>query len=311
MPRPNFFIVGAPRCGTTAMYEYLRKHPQVFMPYRKEPVYFGSDLAKRPPVLDEAGYLALFDPADGATAVGEATVWYLYSETAPSEIQALSPDARIIIMLRNPIDMIHSLHRHWLWSANEQIADFGEAVAAESDRAAGRRMPPNMEQPIGLRYTWLGKYTSHVRRYLDAFGPERVLILIYDDLADDGMRIGRQTLDFLGVDAGYDGSFEVVNQNKRARSPRLQRLSRSKGFLRLASRLPPRVFHILYRGLQRANIRPESRAPVDPALRQRLAAEFAPDVAALGALLGRDLSQWTAEGREAPAPASPAASAPA
>jgi sulfotransferase family protein len=308
MPKPNFFIVGAPRCGTTAMYEYLRHHPQVFMPYRKEPVYFGSDLAKRPPVLDEAGYLALFEPAGDAIAIGEATVWYLYSQTAPGEIKALAPNARIVIMLRNPIEMIHSLHRHWLWSASEDLADFGEAIAAEPDRAAGRRLPANVEQPIGLRYTWLGKYAPHVQRYLDEFGPERVLVLIYDDLADDGRGIGRQTLSFLGVDPDYDADFEVVNQNKRARSPRLQRLSRSKGFLRLASRLPPRLFHLLWRGLQRANIRPEARSPIDPELRRRLAAEFAPDVADLGRLLGRDLGHWTADGSGSPAP-SPAANA--
>ena len=311
MPRPNFFIVGAPRCGTTAMYEYLRHHPQVFMPYRKEPVYFGSDLAKRPPLLDEAGYLALFEQADGATAIGEATVWYLYSQTAPAEIKALAPDARILIMLRNPIEMIHSLHRHWLWTAGEDLADFGEAIAAEPDRAAGRRLPPNVEQPIGLQYTWLGKYTPHVQRYLDAFGPDRVLVLIYDDLANDGRRIGRQTLSFLGVDPHYDADFEVVNQNKRARSPRLQRLSRSKGFLRVASKLPPRLFHLVWRGLQRANIRQEARSPVDPELRRRLSAEFAPDVADLSRLLGRDLGHWIAEGSGAPAPASPAANAPA
>jgi hypothetical protein len=311
MPRPNFFIVGAPRCGTTAMYEYLRHHPQVFMPYRKEPVYFGSDLAKRPPYLDEAGYLALFEPAGDAKAIGEATVWYLYSQTAPDEIKAMAPDARIIIMLRNPIEMIHSLHRHWLWSENEDLAEFGDAIDAEPDRIAGRRLPPNTEQPIGLRYTWLGKYTPHVQRWLDAFGPERVLVLIYDDLADDGRRVGRQTLAFLDVDTSFDAEFEVVNQNKRARSPRLQRLSRSRGFMRVASKLPPRLFHLLWRGLQRANIRPEPRSPIEPELRRRLAAEFAPDVADLGRLLGRDLSHWTAAAHPEPAPATPAANAPA
>lgn len=312
MPRPNFFIVGAPRCGTTAMYEYLRRHPQVFMPYRKEPVFFGSDLAKRPPYLDEAGYLALFAPADGAIAIGEATVWYLYSQTAPSEIKAFAPDARIIIMLRNPIDMAHSLHRHWLWSANENLVDFGTAIAAEPDRAAGRRLPPTTEQPIGLRYTWLGKYAPHVRRWLEVFGAERVQVVIYDDLADDaGRRVGRQTLEFLGVDASYDAPFEVVNQNKRARSPRLQRLSRSPRFMRLAGKLPPRVFHLVWRGLQRANIQPEARAPIDPALRRKLAAEFAPDVASLGQLLGRDLSRWTSSSQGVPASERPTAGAPA
>jgi hypothetical protein len=303
MPRPNFFIVGAPRCGTTAMYEYLRHHRQVFMPYRKEPVYFGSDLAKRPPVLDEAGYLALFDPATDATAIGEATVWYLYSQTAAAEIKAFAPDARIIIMLRNPIEMIHSLHRHWLWSASEDLADFGEAVAAEPDRAAGRRLPPNVEQPIGLRYTWLGKYAEHVRRWLDEFGRDRVLVLIYDDLAEDGRAVGVRTLGFLGVDTDYDTEFEVVNQNKRPRSPRLQRITRSRRFTQFASKLPPRIFHLIWRALQRANIRPELRSPIEPELRRRLAADFAPDVAELGRLVGRDLSPWTAAAKPSGVPA--------
>lgn len=306
MPRPNFFIVGAPRCGTTAMYEYLRHHRQVFMPYRKEPVYFGSDLAKRPPVLDKVGYLALFDQANDATAIGEATVWYLYSQSAAAEIKAFAPEARIIIMLRNPIDMIHSLHRHWLWSASEDLPDFSEAIAAEPDRAAGRRLPHNVEQPIGLRYTWLGKYTEHVRRWLDEFGRDRVLILIYDDLANDGRAMGRRTLGFLGVDTDYDAEFEVVNQNKRPRSPRLQRVTRSRRFTRLASKLPPRIFHLVWRALQRANIRPEQRAPIEPELRRRLAAEFAPDVAELGRLLGRDLSSWTVAAGPAARRAEPA-----
>jgi len=295
MTRPNFFIVGAPRCGTTAMYEFLRSQPDVFMPYRKEPVFFGSDLKKRQPYLDESAYLGLFDQAGGARAIGAATVWYLYSETATNEIRQFADDARIVIMLRNPIDMIHSLHKHWVFSANEDISDFGEAVAAEADRRGGRRLPPETEQPIALQYRWCGQYAAHVRRYLEVFGPERVLIIIYDDLETDAQRVGRRTLEFLGVDADYRAPFDTVNQSKRARSPRLQRLAHSRGFLSIASRLPPRLFHFVWRGLQRINMRSEGRPPIDPALRRQLAAEFAPDVEELSHLLGRDLTHWTAE----------------
>ena len=295
MTRPNFFIVGAPRCGTTAMYEYLRRHPEVFLPYRKEPVYFGSDLRKRQPHLDERAYLALFDQADGARAVGEATVWYLYSETAPHEIKQFADDARIVIMLRNPIDMIYSLHKHWVFSANENIVDFAEALAAEADRRKGLRLPPGTEQPIALQYRWCGRYAPHVRRYLEVFGRERVLILIYDDLETDAHRVGLRTLEFLGVDPNYQAPFEKVNQSKRARSPRLQRLAHSRSFLTVASKLPPRLFHLVWRGLQRVNMRSEERPPIDHQLRRQLAADFAPDVKVLGQLVGRDLSHWTSE----------------
>jgi hypothetical protein len=171
-PRPNFFIVGAPRSGTTAMYEYLRQHPDVFMPYRKEPVYFGSDLTKRPPFLDEAGYLKLFGPGKGRSRLGEATVWYLYSETAAAEIKAFDPDARIIIMLRDPVEMIYSLHSHWLFTGNEDIEDFGQALEAEEDRRQGRRLPDDARRPEGLQYRACARYTSHVARYLLTFGPD-------------------------------------------------------------------------------------------------------------------------------------------
>ena len=276
------------------MYEYLRKHPAVFMPYRKEPVYFGSDLRKRQPYLDEGGYLALFDQAIDARAIGEATVWYLYSETAPAEIKDFSPDARIIIMLRNPIDMMQSLHKHFVFSSSEQIHDFAEALDAESDRRHGRRMLSTAEQPIGLQYRHCATYAPHLRRYLDTFGPDRVRVVIFDDLARDPASTFEETLRFLDVDPTFRPDFEVVNQSKRTRSPRLQAFAHSPAFQRVAARLPPRLFHVLWRASQRANIRPEARVPIDSGLRAQLVRDLAPDVAELSELLGRDLSDWVA-----------------
>lgn len=293
-PRPNFFIVGAPRCGTTAMYEYLRQHPDVFMPYRKEPVYFGSDLTKRRPHMTEDQYLALFRPGAGRKRLGEATVWYLYSQRAPAEIKAFSHDPRIIIMLRNPVDMMYSLHSQLFFSANEDLADFGEAIAAEEDRRHGRRMPPRARRPEGLQYRACGRYASHVRRYLEAFGPEAVHVIIYDDFSADAAGSYRRTLDFLDVDASFQADLSVVNQSKAPRSRWLQRLTYAPWFMRTTARLPKPMNHVIRRSLKRLNFKEQPRTVLDPALRAALIREMAPDVAELGELIGRDLSQWSA-----------------
>ncbi|HEX3220479.1 MAG TPA: sulfotransferase [Candidatus Limnocylindria bacterium] len=291
--RPNFFIVGAPRCGTTAMYEYLRQHPDVFMPYRKEPVFFGSDLTKRRPPMTEAEYLELFRPGASRSRRGEATVWYLYSQTAPGEIRAFSQDPRIIIMLRNPVDMMYSLHSQLFFSANEDLADFGAAIAAEEDRRQGRRMPPRARRPEGLQYRACGRYAAHVRRYLEAFGPDAVRVIIYDDFSSDAAASYRQTLAFLGVDPSFQPDFSVVNRSKAPRSRWLQQLTYAPWFMRTTARLPKPVNHLIRRSLKRLNFREQPRTMLDPQLRARLTQEMAPDVAELGELLGRDLSSWS------------------
>lgn len=295
--RPNFFIVGAPRCGTTALYAYLEQHPDVFMPYHKEPVFFGSDLRKRPRSLDEDAYLELFRAGAGRRRRGEATVWYLYSEAAPQEILTFDPDARIIIMLRNPVDMMHSLHSLMLFTGNEDIADFEGALAAESDRRAGRRMPHDTRRPEGLLYRWCADYAPHVRRWLTTFGRDQVRIIVFDDFSAQPATVYRETLEFLGVDAEFQPDFAVVNRNKGVRSRRLQRLMTSPRFYAATRWLPGSAFHALRQGLKRVNTRHESRRPIEPALRARLTAEMSPRVAELAEVIDRDLSSWTTVAR--------------
>jgi hypothetical protein len=289
--RPEFFIVGAPRSGTTALYQYLRQHPGVFMPYRKEPVYFGADLPRRLPVLDERGYLRLFAPA-GERVAGEATVWYLYSEQAPAEIKQFNPQARIIIALRNPADMLASLHSLMVFTSWEDIESFEAALDAEADRRQGRRLPRNVWWPKALHYRWLGDYAPHVRRWLETFGREQVQIILFDDLQAEPERVYRQTLEFLGVPATFTPDFAVVNPSRRARSIRLQRLMYNPRTLRTLARLPPRAFHLVWRTFARLNIRYAEREKLDPAVRARLLAELAPAITELEHLLHRDLSVW-------------------
>jgi hypothetical protein len=135
--RPDFFIVGAFKSGTTALYEYLRQHPQVFMPFHKEPLFFGDDLTRRYGRMTLDHYLSLFKEAGEGQRVGEASAWYLYSQCAANEIRGFSADAQIIVMLRNPVDVMHAQHSQLLFNAAEDIPDFGAALEAEPSRRNG------------------------------------------------------------------------------------------------------------------------------------------------------------------------------
>jgi hypothetical protein len=295
MHRPDFFIVGAPKCGTTALHEYLRQHPQIFMPERKELHYFVRDFESPFFYRHEAEYLDLFRGADGRKRIGESSVYYLFSKTAARDIKAFAPHARAIIMLRNPVDMMHSQHSQLLFNGNEDIGDFAAALAAWPDRARGHRVPPMAYNVAALDYKGTARFTEQVRRYFDVFGRERVYVILYDDFKADTAAAYRAALAFLDVDSTFAPTFEVVNPNKRTRSQAMRKALRQKPApLRLAARLlPAPLRRSLKEGLERWNTVYEQRTPMDPDLRRTLTREFEGEVAALGELLGRDLSAWS------------------
>ena len=290
--RPDFFIIGAPRCGTTAIYDFLRQHPDVYMPQRKEPVYFGSDLTKRHPYLTEQRYLELFRGAEGSKRVGEATVWYLYSETAPREIAEFADDPRLVAMVRNPVDMMHSLHGLLRFTGNEDLS-FEDALDAEQDRALGRRLPANTRRPEGLQYRRCARYAEHLRRWIDVFGRERVHVIVFDDFRRDSLGVYRSLLEFLAVDPSFVPRMGVVNANKAPRSIRVQQAVNTESFQRALWSLPGGAAHALWRAIMRSNSRVVARDAIDPGLRMRLNDEMADSVIDLGALLGRDLTHWS------------------
>ena len=186
--KPDFFIVGAPKCGTTSLYYYLRQHPQIFMPEYKEPHFFGKDLNKRSDefIYDEEKYLTLFKNAESDQKIGEASTFYLYSESAPGEIKEFNPNAKIIIMLRNPIDFLHSLHSQLLFSGNENVADFNEALKLEEDRLQGKNLPENIDMVDKVYYKkHVSRIPEQIQNYIEIFGVENVTILILEDLQTD------------------------------------------------------------------------------------------------------------------------------
>ena len=165
--RPDFFILGAPKCGTTALSEYLRRHERVFVSQPKEPHYFCSDFDYyyAPGHRSEQHYLRLFAEAgEQHLAVGEASVWYLYSATAAREIMAFDPAARMIVMVRDPVELVPSLHSQLLYMLDEDEPDPEAAWRLQDARAAGERLPAAMRVSGILQYGEAARLGAQLRR---------------------------------------------------------------------------------------------------------------------------------------------------
>jgi hypothetical protein len=294
MPRPDFLVVGAFKSGSTALYEGLRRHPQIFMPFHKEPLYFGDDLTRRYGRYTEAEYLHLFDPAKPGQIAGEASTWYLYSVSAAREIRDFNPATRIMVVLRNPVDVMYAEHNQLIFNVIEDIPDFVAALAAEPDRRAGRRIPPGPINIENLFYRHSVRFAEQLERYFDVFGRDQVHVMLYDDLRRDGATVVRGALEFLGVDPSLAAAPPRANENRRVRSPLMQRLIFAPRLLLplapLLRRFP--LVRAVRTRLLDMNSEAKPRAPMDPVLRRQLLAEFTPEIERLGRLIGRDLSAW-------------------
>ena len=296
--RPDTFIVGAPKCGTTSLYEYLKGHPEIYMSRRKEPEYFARDLETGRGMRygeDLERYLELFEGARDEKRVGEATTRYLYSREAPRLIHEFQPLPWIVVSVRDPVDMAHSLHGHYVSVGLEPVTDFEEALAAEDGRSEGRSVAGE-QYPELLLYRQWARYGGQLSRWLEVFDSRRIHVTVFEDMVADASATMRRLLQFLDVDPGYrPATFAPHNVSSRPRSRVLMSILNAPGPRRVMRSLLPlalrdRTTLPLGRSLRRLNARPERRAPLSRQLRRELEETFAPDVALLGDLVGRDLA---------------------
>lgn len=293
MTNPNLFLVGAAKSGTTSMEHYLTAHPQIYFSHQSEVHHFGRDLDIRYRVSDRAEYLQLYADAGDAIAIGDKSIGYLYSRTAAEEIREFNPDANIVILLRNPVDMMFSLHRQFVRSSNEDIVDFGEALEAQNDRLLGKRLPPTVHKPDMLQYFDVVDYAPQVKRYKAAFG-DRCLVLLFDDLVRDPAATYRAVLDHVGVDLEFAPDFEVHNQTIDLPSVAVRRLMAKVPWLTATMRkiVAPRYRRKLRRASAVVQKQPDRK--IDPRLRRDLLVRFESQIDALAAEIDRDLSHWHA-----------------
>ncbi len=295
---PNFFLVGAPRSATTSLWTYLSEHPEIYMSYQKEPLFFGSDLTKTPSefcVLDKKEYLDLFKFGANKPIRGEASVLYLTSKTAAREIYEFNPNSRILIALRNPVDLIYSSYGHLRWGGYEDLRDFDEALGAEEDRRKGYRVPKSCLTPETLFYREIGLLGQQVERYVNVFPREQIKFIVFDDLVRDPAAIYFDLLDFLGVRRVVRKSYKVRNSHKEARSLALSAwFQQPPPAARVVLDLIPQPHRYALLGHLQGliNTRKVDRPAMRPETRRMLQAHFAEDVKKLGKIVGRDFSGW-------------------
>lgn len=305
---PEFFIIGHEKCGTTALWQMLKRHPQIFMPDYKEPRFFAPETRVRlkrvrdpkqpvfvPRTLE--AYLAMFADAAPDQIAGEASPQYLRSPTAASLIAEVQPDARVIAILREPVSFLHAYHIQCVQSGLEPERDLLKALALEQPRREGKRIPRGSSSPAWLLYSEHLSYVAQLRRFTAHFPEERVLVLIHDDYRADNQETVRKVLRFLEVDP-TKATEPIQGRREELKGVRFMLLHRISRKLRFALHNPERA-GVLARTVASITPRPVQMVwrrvvykvppPLDERVTRELRRRFKPEVEALSDYLGRDL----------------------
>ena len=289
-PKPNFFIIGAPKCGTTSLAAWLSEHPSVFMSTPKEPQYFSRDIPVPTAVRNPAAYQRLFAKAGPQHhAIGEASTSYLRSRVAVPEIVKEVPDAKFIVCLRNPIEMVASAHMQLVKGGRESEYSLSRAWALQHARRQGKSLPVG-EHAEAFQYGPLCLLGEQLERVYQFVEPCRVHVLFLEDVKVNASREYRKLLNFLGVHDDGRTSFPPMNPRE---APRIRSLVRAIRFLSLVKHnLGLHAKTGLGDMFHRANRRSDPPSVSDPALNRELRAYFAADIKKLSELTSRDLTNW-------------------
>jgi len=297
MKRPHFFLIGAPKSGTTALYEYLREHPKIFL-CEKDLNFFSEDIPGMRRVRAEDEYLELFAGArDEHRAVGEASSLYLFSSVAAQRIREFAPNAKLIALLRNPIDLAYSFHGQLLYSGEEDVEDFEKAWALQDERRAGRSIPRRCTAPEQLQYREIAALGTQIQRLTTLFPATQLSLHLHDDLVRDPGVVYEAVLAFLGVPSDNRTEFPRVNVAKSHRNDAVGAFTEQPpALIRKTVRLVKKILRIEELGimsrLRAVNDAERKRPPLDPAFRNQLRDVFRPEINLLSSVLDRDLSHW-------------------
>lgn len=307
------FVVGAPRCGTTAVAKWLRGHPEVCLSKPKEPHFFVlQDLRTYPESelreIVESKFIERFFPGRAeASMLIDGSVSYIYAPERLEPALRLWPDAKFIICVRNPLQMVPSLHQRHFANGDENVRDFARAWSLVPERRRGRSIPRSCLDPRLLDYHESGLLGKHVQNFLDVIGRERCLIVVFDDLVANPRREYLRALDFLGLPDDGKTTFERHADSKDCRIAWLQRLLQrpprfalrfvdsddlhNPRFAETASPWLQKIIDLRSRIIDWNEI-PAERPVVDPAVMDEMRALYADDVRLLSELLHRDLKGW-------------------
>lgn len=291
MKKPNFFIVGAPKCGTTSLAAWLSEHPQIFFCPQKEPHFFDLDSGRRG-IYSLERYEQLFNNAKAQhLAIGEGSTRYLYSKVAIPTILEYNKRARFIVMLRNPINMAYSFHGECFVNGDEDVADFEKAWRLQDARRSGRNIPSTCADSQRLLYGAQCKVGQQLKRLFDIVPKDKVLLIQLDHVVQNPRSQYLQVLEFLGVDDDGRTSFPVLNVARERRLRSFWQAVKLLGqTLHKIGIRPPRS-EILEQ-LRARSIKASPRPPLSTEMRRELYEYFESDIILLEDITGWDLNHW-------------------
>lgn len=298
MNKPNLFIIGAPKCGTTSLYHYLQGHPQIYMSPIKEPRFFSEDISARRAVETWKDYGKLFDGAGPEHIyVGEASPSYLRSHTAAKNIYAFNPEARILVMLRHPVEMLSAYHAELVYHFNEDVQNLENAWRLQELRREGQNIPERCRNPVALQYREVIHPAEQLQRWYEVFPPQQVKVMLLEDMKADARSLYLDLLSFLGLEDDGRTDFTPRNENRVWRDDRIGRLLMDPPpWLSRGARWYKKIFgqkDIAWKEkLRTGSSQVVPKAAVSESFRQELLEEYREEVVQLEQILGRSLTMW-------------------
>lgn len=303
MKKPNLFIVGAPKSGTSALYDFLGQHPDIFMPKYKEPHFFSKDLQnesdifhgflKHYPFRTENAYLSLFSEVKNEKIIGDASTHALFSEVAAKEIYDFNSNSKIIIMLREPIEYLHSLHSQLYKHLDENIGDFKKALELEESRKSGEDLPEMVEFPSKLYYSDWAKFDIQLSRYFKIFDKSKIKIILFDDFKSDNIKICKEVFSFLNVDDSFTPRVSIVHSNKILKHRGFIKFLKNPLVFKIMKIIPRKHYSAIGRKLHNLLYKTQKRESLDYDFSIKLKIKYKSVVENLSRMLNKDLiSIW-------------------
>ncbi|MEH6552347.1 MAG: sulfotransferase domain-containing protein [Pseudomonadales bacterium] len=297
MTKPDFFIIGAPKCGTTSLIYYLAERNDVCISVPKEPHFFSTDLPNYRQIRDLSSYESSFNyDASIHLRTGEASTWYLFSREAVKNILEYNTDARIIIMIRNPVEMVESLYQQFSYGLEETASSVEEAWGLQDSRLRGENIPTGFKEPSRLQYRKVCELSTQLERTICQVERDKLKIILFDDFKNNTKKIYDEVVEFLALPADKKEDFLIYNTRKDNRSEKLAAFLKNNGFLSIFAARIKKIFNTESIGLSRRilkfNERSVSSRRKNEEFHLYLVEHFKDEISKIEILLKVDLEHW-------------------
>lgn len=289
--KPNLFLVGNPKSGTTALYEFFNQHPEVFAPDMKEPNYFSKEFVKErfksERMLDYFAptykkYMSLYEDAGNEKYYLDATPHYLYSKNAAKDIYKFNPNAKIIAVFREPISFLRSWHSELVFGFIEQEEDFMKALIGDLENE-------DPKTHSFLEYSKWVDYRRQLERYTEVFDNNNIKVVIFKHFKLDNEKVFNELTDFLGVDNNVEVAFDVHNQSRVLRFRFIKKIGENPIIWSNVKKLLPRpIFDLIKKVYIRLIQKNKSREKLEEEKRNRLMKRFFDNVKMFEKLLKKE-----------------------